>query len=268
LRADPALASGVWMLDEIRTRLSQHKQIARLERNQRRRARRRGEVVAPLEPGASLGLLTRAKVRSLHQQQERARAVAQGAPDYEARLKRLQVDRLSHMPSFAKRAAVGGVEMLYALTYRYVRSPGGSPKQARVMPGAAAFGHSAFSDRAASPQGLRRLDDVAPTTRRRLCPSHARSPCRSGASRRRAPKRRPSSRRTARAYRRVEADPRQARARPRRAGAVAQRHNPPARPAGADVGLARPRAAAPVSGAWVSRQGRSCRRAAARPASR
>jgi hypothetical protein len=42
---DPELAGIVWMLDEIRTRLSQHKEVARLEHNARRRARRRGEAV-------------------------------------------------------------------------------------------------------------------------------------------------------------------------------------------------------------------------------
>lgn len=62
---DPELAGIVWMLDEIRTRLNQHHEVARLERNARRRARRRGEVVAPLPAGQSHGLLTRASVRDL-----------------------------------------------------------------------------------------------------------------------------------------------------------------------------------------------------------
>jgi len=45
---DPELAGIVWLLDEIRTRLNQHKEVARLVRNARRRSRRRAEAVPPL----------------------------------------------------------------------------------------------------------------------------------------------------------------------------------------------------------------------------
>src|SRR4051794_29227236 len=38
LNKDPEIGGIVWALDEIRTRLNQHEDVARLERNQRRRA--------------------------------------------------------------------------------------------------------------------------------------------------------------------------------------------------------------------------------------
>jgi len=116
---DPELAGIVWMLDEIRTRLNQHKEVARLERNARRRARRRGETVTPLLPGQSHGLLTRASVRALKRTREETRARAQRLPRNRARLKRLKVDQLTRMPPFDARAEVGGVEMIYSLTYRF-----------------------------------------------------------------------------------------------------------------------------------------------------
>lgn len=116
---DPELAGIVWMLDEIRARLNQHKEIARLERNARRRARRRGEIVPPLQPGQSNGLLTRASVRALKRKRDETRRRAQRLPRYRARLKRLKVDQLTRMPPFEARAEVGGAEMIYSLTYRF-----------------------------------------------------------------------------------------------------------------------------------------------------
>jgi Family of unknown function (DUF5677) len=116
---DPELAGIVWMLDEIRTRLNQHKEVARLERNALRRARRRGEAVAALPAGQSHGLLTRTKVRELRRLRDETRARAQRLPRYRARLNKLKVDQLARMPSFEKRADVGDAEMIYSLTYRF-----------------------------------------------------------------------------------------------------------------------------------------------------
>jgi hypothetical protein len=119
LNVDPELAGIVWMLDEIRTRLNQHEEVAQLERNRRRRARRHGEAVVPLEPGQSHGTLSRACVRELRRRRERIRARAHGLPRYHARLKRLKVEQLARMPSFERRAEVGGGDMIYSLTYRF-----------------------------------------------------------------------------------------------------------------------------------------------------
>jgi Family of unknown function (DUF5677) len=74
LNEDPELAEIVWMLDEIRNRLLQHEEVAKAERRQRRRARRRGERVRTLAPGESLGRLTRAQVRELRRLREQQRA--------------------------------------------------------------------------------------------------------------------------------------------------------------------------------------------------
>jgi hypothetical protein len=83
---DPELAGIVWMLDEIRTRLNQHKEVARLERNARRRARRRGEALPALAPGRSLGPLTRANVRALTRLRDETRTRTQRLPRYRARV--------------------------------------------------------------------------------------------------------------------------------------------------------------------------------------
>ncbi|MFL5961673.1 MAG: DUF5677 domain-containing protein [Gaiellaceae bacterium] len=114
---DPELAGIVWILDEIRTRLNQHKEVARLERNTRRRSRRRGEAAPPVPVGQSHGLLTRASVRALKRALAGARARAQRLPRYRVRLKRLKVDQITRMPPFEARADVGGAEMIYSLTY-------------------------------------------------------------------------------------------------------------------------------------------------------
>lgn len=119
LNKDPELASLVWMLDEIRTRLNQHEDVARLVRNERQRARRRGEPVAPLAPGQSHGVLTRPNVGVLRQLQERTRSAARRLPRYKARLETLKVKQVTRMPGFDERAQVAGAAMIYALTYRF-----------------------------------------------------------------------------------------------------------------------------------------------------
>jgi hypothetical protein len=119
LNSDPELGEMVWMLDEIRSRLSQHEEVAAAERRQRRRARRSGEEVAPLAAGQSLGLLTRASVRGLRRARRRIRARAGRLPRYQQRLEKLKVQRLNRMPSFQARAEVAGGEGIYSLTYRF-----------------------------------------------------------------------------------------------------------------------------------------------------
>jgi hypothetical protein len=119
LNEDPELAGMVWMLDEIRSRLSQHEEVARLERNRRRRARRRGETVVPLAPGESHGVLTRATVRTLRRTGTEVRAHAQQLPQYRKRLAKLGVKRLTRMPGFKEGASVSGADVIYSLTYRF-----------------------------------------------------------------------------------------------------------------------------------------------------
>lgn len=119
LNKDSELAGLVWMLDEIRSRLNQHQEVARLARNQRRRAQRQGEAVIPLAPGQSHGVLTRASVRSLGRLQQQTRTAARGLPRYAKRLEKLKVKQVARMPSFALRAEVGGAAMIYSLTYRF-----------------------------------------------------------------------------------------------------------------------------------------------------
>jgi hypothetical protein len=84
--------------------------VARLERNARRRASRRGEAVAALTPG--IGLLTRTNMRELRRLRDQTQARAQRLPRYRAWLSKLKVDQLTRMPSFEKRGEVGEAEML------------------------------------------------------------------------------------------------------------------------------------------------------------
>jgi hypothetical protein len=116
---DPELAELVWMLDELRTRLSHHKEVADEERRQRRRARRRGESVDALAAGASLGLLTRANVRKFRQRERDVRERIERLPRLARRRKRLFVTRISRMPSFADRAKVAGMPWVYSFAYRF-----------------------------------------------------------------------------------------------------------------------------------------------------
>jgi hypothetical protein len=116
---DPELGELIWTLDEIRTRLEHHKEVASEERRERARARRRGESVDPLPPGESLGLLTRTTVRDLHQVQAVARAKITGLSDLESRKHRLRVTKVQRMPSFAARAKVVQMPWVYSLVYRF-----------------------------------------------------------------------------------------------------------------------------------------------------
>jgi Family of unknown function (DUF5677) len=119
LNKDPELGGIVWMLDEIRSRLNQHEEVARLVRNERRCRRRRGEAVAPLAPGQSHGVLTRANVSALRRLREQTGARAQRLPRYRARLKKLRIKQLTRMPTLETRATVGAAAMIYSLTYRF-----------------------------------------------------------------------------------------------------------------------------------------------------
>jgi hypothetical protein len=116
---DPELAEGVWMLDELRTRLSHHKEVADEERRQRARARRSGETPEPIPVGRSLGLLTRAKVGEYRRIQREQRERVEALPRLMRRKKRLRVDRISKMPSFADRAKVAEMPWVYSLAYRF-----------------------------------------------------------------------------------------------------------------------------------------------------
>lgn len=132
LNKDPELAEIVWMLDEIRNRLSQHEEVAGAERRQRRRARRQGEQVHALAPGESLGLLTRAQVRALRRTRDRQRARVGQLPRYRQRLEKLSVKRMTRMPGFQERAAVGGGSDIYSLTYRFDSNSAAHPNPLAV----------------------------------------------------------------------------------------------------------------------------------------
>jgi hypothetical protein len=119
LNEDPELAEIVWMLDEIRSRLSQHEEVAKAERRQRSRARRRGERVRALGPGESLGLLKRANVRQLRRLRDQQKARIRKLPNHRQRLEKLSVTQMTRMPSLHDRAAVGGASDIYSLTYRF-----------------------------------------------------------------------------------------------------------------------------------------------------
>lgn len=124
---DPELAELVWMLDELRTRLSHHKEVADEQRRQRARARGRGDVVEALAPGASLGLLTRAKVREDKRTERDARQRVQRLPRLARRKKRLRVTSISKMPSFANRSKVAGMPWVYSFAYRFYSNAAAHP---------------------------------------------------------------------------------------------------------------------------------------------
>jgi hypothetical protein len=132
LDADPELGELVWMLDEIRTRLSHHKEVTDEERRQRARARRRGEAVRVLQPGESLGLMNRAFVRKLKATDRTARARINALPRKDARLKKLRVRRVSEVPSFKDRAAVAGMPWAYSLAYRFDSNAAAHPSPLAV----------------------------------------------------------------------------------------------------------------------------------------
>jgi hypothetical protein len=74
LSKDPELAELVWVLDEIRSRLSHHRGAQAEERRQRRRAKRKGEKVPRVPPGMSLGILDRKTVRYLKKTEAETKA--------------------------------------------------------------------------------------------------------------------------------------------------------------------------------------------------
>jgi hypothetical protein len=132
LDPDPELAELVWMLDEIRTRLSHHKEVAAEERRQRARARRRREPVRALAPGEILGLFDRASLRRFKQHEADTRARIDALPRKARRLKKLQVKRVSEMPSFKARAAVAGMPWAYSLAYRFDSNAAAHPSPLAV----------------------------------------------------------------------------------------------------------------------------------------
>ena len=119
LHLDSELAGDVWMLDEIRTRLSHHDEVMQLGRRQRARARQHGELVRALAPGESLGLLARANVRDLRRTQERLLAEIQTLPRLAARKRRLKLSSFKRVPSWKDVAHASGQEMLYTIAYRF-----------------------------------------------------------------------------------------------------------------------------------------------------
>jgi hypothetical protein len=119
LNKDPELGEAVWMLDDIRTTLSHHKEVADEERRQRRRARRAGQDVESVAPGRSLGLLNRAAVRLRRRLQAETTERMRNLPRQASRLRRLKVSRTSHLPSFADRAKVADMPWVYSLAYRF-----------------------------------------------------------------------------------------------------------------------------------------------------
>jgi hypothetical protein len=119
LNVDPELAELVWSLDEVRTRLSQHREVAALERKERRRARRRGDHVPPLAPGGSLGILTRTSVRNLRRLERETQGRVKALPRRARRLARLKVSNNLRVPPLRQRASVAKADMLYSLSYRF-----------------------------------------------------------------------------------------------------------------------------------------------------
>jgi hypothetical protein len=124
---DPELAEAVWVLDELRSRLSHHKEVADEERRQRAGARRRGESVDALAPGESLGLLSRGSVRRFRELQRHHRQRAQALPRFAQRKGRLGVDSISRVPSFAVRARVAKMPWVYSLAYRFESNAAAHP---------------------------------------------------------------------------------------------------------------------------------------------
>lgn len=118
LMLDDELGSLVMRLEEIRSRFNHHRAFAKAERSQRRRAKRRGEAVAPLAPGETLGLLDRASVRRFARLDKELRDKVQALPNYEKRLKRLGAS-IASMPSFEARAMKTKNPWMYQAAYRF-----------------------------------------------------------------------------------------------------------------------------------------------------
>jgi Family of unknown function (DUF5677) len=119
LNKDPEVGELVWMLDDIRTGLSHHKEVAEEERRQRSRQRRAGEPVEPVPQGRSLGLLGRADVRQRRKIKAETTARLERLPDHATRLSRMRVTRVDRIPSFAERAQVVDAPWIYSLAYRF-----------------------------------------------------------------------------------------------------------------------------------------------------
>lgn len=118
LMIDNELGSLVMRGDEIRQRLNHHRAFAKVERNQRRAAKRRGDPVTPLARGDNLGLLSRADVRRFTRLDAEVRSKARALPNYSKRLKRLGAS-IASVPSFETRAKKSKNPWLYEAAYRF-----------------------------------------------------------------------------------------------------------------------------------------------------
>jgi hypothetical protein len=133
LNIDLELAYRVWVLDEIRSRLSQHEEVRGYERNQRRRAKRHGEKVKPLAAGDTLGLLSRSSLARFRRQQIEVRKQVQALPGRKRRLKRLRVKQLNRTPTFQRRALAAGLGDLYSLLYRFDSNSAAHPNALAIQ---------------------------------------------------------------------------------------------------------------------------------------
>lgn len=124
---DPELGALVWTLDEVRTRLEHHEEVAKEERRDRARARRRGEAVEPLPSGRSLGLMPRARVRELRQIRVIAIEQVEGLARLSRRRQRLRISDIERMPGFRARARVADMPWVYSLAYRYASNAAAHP---------------------------------------------------------------------------------------------------------------------------------------------
>lgn len=131
LKADRELGLLIWMFDDQRSNLSQHEEVRRAERNRRRRARRARDVVPPLDPGRTLGLLDRsslarhrrtvaeleAKIRALPRLRQRLRKLRPlTAPNDDKPIKTTHINRL---PGYSEQARVAGLGETFAVIYPF-----------------------------------------------------------------------------------------------------------------------------------------------------
>ena len=133
LDIDLEIAYRVWVLDEIRSRLSQHEEVRRYERNRRRRAKRHGKKVKPLAGGETLGLLARSSLVRFRRQQSEVRKQVQALPGRKRRLKRLRVERVNKTPTFQQRALAAGLGDLYSLLYRFDSNSAAHPNALAIQ---------------------------------------------------------------------------------------------------------------------------------------
>jgi Family of unknown function (DUF5677) len=125
---DPELAFLIWSLDELKSGLSQHREVQRNNRNQRRRMRRAGQTPPALRDGQPLGLMDVGTVRRYKRELKDLVTRLDSIPDRKRRFRRLGQTRrtkagderfITDMPSFKKRAQVGGMNDMYGLIYRF-----------------------------------------------------------------------------------------------------------------------------------------------------